>query len=55
MNTAIKVLSYSVLFVIFTALIINGHSQQSTGHLFRMFAGLSGLIILLWIYNRKYK
>lgn len=44
----------AILFVIFMAMVIIG--QRTTGHLylFVQLIGLSGLLVLLWNYNRKY-
>lgn len=55
MNTVLKRSIYIILFVVFLALIITGLKEQTLGYLFRMFAGLAGLIVLLWIYNKNHK
>ena len=55
MNTVLRRSVYIILFLIFIALIITGLKEQTLGYLFRMFAGLAGLIVLLWIYNKNHK
>ena len=55
LNTTIKICIYLLLFFVCNGLIITGAKQADTEHLLRMFIGLSGLIGLLWIYNRNHK
>ena len=55
MNTVLRRSIYIILFVVFLALIITGLEEQTLGYLFRMFAGLAGLIVLLWVYNKNHK
>ena len=55
MNTVLRRSIYIILFVVFLALIITGVKEQTLGYLFRMFAGLAGLIVLLWVYNKNHK
>ena len=55
MNTVLRRSIYIILFVVFLALIITGLKEQTLGSLFRMFAGLAGLIVLLWVYNKNHK
>ena len=55
MNTVLRRSMYIILFVVFVALIITGLKEQTLGYLFRMFAGLAGLIVLLWVYNKNHK
>ena len=55
LNTTIKICIYLLLFFVFNGLIITGTKQADTGHLLRMIIGLSGLIGLLWVYNRSHK
>ena len=55
MNTVLRRSMYSILFAVFLALIITGLKEQTLGYLFRMFAGLAGLIVLLWVYNKNHK
>ncbi len=55
MNTVLRRSIYIILFAVFVALIITGLKEQTLGYLFRMFAGLAGLIVLLWIYNKNHK
>ena len=55
MNTVLRRSIYIILCVVFLALIITGLKEQTLGYLFRMFAGLAGLIVLLWIYNKNHK
>lgn len=44
----------AVLFVIFIAMVIIG--QRTTGHMYLLMqlVGLTGLLVLLWNYNRKF-
>ena len=55
MNTVFRRSIYIILFAVFVALIITGLKEQTLGYLFRMFAGLAGLIVLLWVYNKNHK
>lgn len=55
MNTVLRRSMYIILFAVFLALIITGLKEQTLGYLFRMFAGLAGLIVLLWVYNKNHK
>ena len=55
MNTVLRRSIYIILFAVFVALIISGLKEQTLGYLIRMFAGLAGLIVLLWIYNKNHK
>ena len=55
MNTVLRRSVYIILFLIFVALIITGLKEQTLSYLSRMFAGLAGLIVLLWIYNKNHK
>ncbi len=55
MNTVLRRSIYIILFVVFLALIITGLKEQTLGYLFRMFAGLAGLVVLLWVYNKNHK
>jgi len=55
MNTVLRRSVYIILFLIFVALIITGLKEQTLSYLFRMFVGLAGLIVLLWIYNKNHK
>lgn len=55
MNTVLRRSIYIILFVVFLTLIITGLKEQTLGYLFRMFAGLAGLIVLLWVYNKNHK
>ena len=55
MNKVLRRSVYIILFLIFVALIITGLKEQTLSYLFRMFAGLAGLIVLLWIYNKNHK
>lgn len=43
-----------ILFILFMAMVIIG--QKTTGHLYLLvqLVGLTGLLVLLWNYNRKY-
>ena len=44
-----------VVFVVCVALVVAGQRNISPSGLFTQMAGLAGLIILLWLYNRQYK
>ena len=55
LNTTIKICIYLLLFFVFNGLSITGAKQADTEHLLRMIIGLSGLIGLLWVYNRSHK
>ena len=55
MNTVLRRSMYIILFAVFLALIITGLKEQTLGYLFRMFAGLAGLVVLLWVYNKNHK
>ena len=55
MNTVLRRSIYIILFAVFVALVITGLKEQTLGYLFRMFAGLAGLIVLLWVYNKNHK
>ena len=55
MNTVLRRSMYIIMFAVFLALIITGLKEQTLGYLFRMFAGLAGLIVLLWVYNKNHK
>lgn len=45
----------AVAFVACVALVIIGQRNIGPQGLLMMFAGLAGLILLLWLYNRQYK
>lgn len=45
----------AVVFVVCVALVVVGQSKIGPQGLLMMFAGLAGLIVLLWLYNRQYK
>ena len=42
-------------FVVCVALVVAGQRNIGPSGLFTQMAGLAGLIILLWLYNRQYK
>ena len=44
-----------VVFVVCVALVVAGQRNIGPSGLFTQMAGLAGLIILLWLYNRQYK
>lgn len=48
-------LLYFVIFVVCIVLIVVGQKTIGASYLGIMLLGLAGLIVLLWIYNRKYK
>lgn len=45
----------AVVFVVCIALVIIGQKNIGPQGLLMMLLGLAGLIVLLWLYNRKYK
>ena len=53
-----KIIIGSVIFVVVVvcvALVVAGQRNIGPSGLFTQMAGLAGLIILLWLYNRQYK
>ena len=44
-----------VVFVVCVALVVAGQRNIGPSGLFTQMAGLAGLVILLWLYNRQYK
>ena len=56
-DTAKKILNvvYAIVFVVSMYLLISGQKQISGVGLTKMLIGLGGLLILLYIYNRKFK
>ena len=44
-----------VVFVVCVALVVAGQRNIGPSGIFTQMAGLAGLIILLWLYNRQYK
>ena len=42
-------------FVVCVAVVVAGQRNIGPSGLFTQMAGLAGLIILLWLYNRQYK
>lgn len=55
MNKILKNVIIAVIFVICLALIIIGQKNISAQGLIMELAGLAGLLVLLFLYNRKYK
>lgn len=45
----------AVVFVVCVALVVMGQRKIGPQGLLMMFAGLAGLIVLLWLYNKQYK
>lgn len=45
----------AVVFVVCLALVIVGQKHTGPQGLLMMLAGLAGLLVLLWLYNRQYK
>lgn len=43
------------VFIVCIALVVIGQRNIGPQGLFMMLAGLAGLIVLLWVYNRQYK
>lgn len=44
-----------VVFVVCVALVVTGQRNIGSSGLFTQMAGLAGLIVLLWLYNRQFK
>lgn len=44
-----------VVFVVCVALVVTGQRNIGPSGLLTQMAGLAGLIVLLWLYNRQYK
>lgn len=44
-----------IVFVICVMLVVTGQRTVGAAGLMRQLAGLAGLILLLWLYNRQYK
>ena len=51
-NNAVKNI---IMFFVFLGLIIVGQKTVSVANLGMEFIGLAGLLVLLYLYNRKYK
>lgn len=54
-NNAVKNIIMTILFFVFLGLIIVGQKTVSVANLGMEFIGLAGLLVLLYLYNRKYK
>lgn len=54
-NNAVKNIIMAILFFVFLGLIIVGQKTVSVANLGMEFIGLAGLLVLLHLYNRKYK
>ena len=54
-NNAVKNIIMAILFFVFLGLIIVGQKTVSVANLGMVFIGLAGLLVLLYLYNRKYK
>ncbi len=53
-----KILIGIIVFVVFiacVALVVTGQRNIGPSGLLTQLAGLAGLIVLLWLYNRQYK
>lgn len=59
MNEKIRKIAFAVLaaavFVLSVALVVVGQRHIGASGLRLMLVGLAGLIVLLWMYNRRYK
>lgn len=55
MNDIMKKVAMGCSFIVCMALIIVGQKTISLGNLGLMVVGLGGLLVLLYLYNRKYK
>lgn len=55
MNKKIKVILHIVAFIVFMSLIIIGQKTVGVGYLGMMLIGLIGLMVQLYLYNRKYQ
>ena len=54
-NNAVKNIIMAILFFVFLGLIIVGQKTVSVANLGMEFISLAGLLVLLYLYNRKYK
>ena len=54
-NNAVKNIIMAILFFVFLGLIIVGQKTVSVANLGMEFIGFAGLLVLLYLYNRKYK
>ena len=54
-NNAVKNIIMAILFFVFLGLIIVGQKTVSVANLGMEFIGLAGLLVLLYLYNRKDK
>ena len=54
-NNAVKNIIMAILIFVFLGLIIVGQKTVSVANLGMEFIGLAGLLVLLYLYNRKYK
>lgn len=53
-----KIISGIIIFIVFVvcvALVVAGQRNIGPSGLFTQLAGLAGLIVLLWLYNRQYR
>lgn len=55
MNTVAKRIIGIVWFVVALALVIGGHRNFGVPGLIVQLVGLTGLLVLLFVYNRKYR
>lgn len=55
MNKKIEVVLQIVAFIVFMSLIIIGQKTVGVGYLGMMLVGLAGLMVQLYLYNRKYQ
>ncbi|KRL14688.1 DUF6903 family protein [Schleiferilactobacillus perolens] len=55
MNSKIKIIVSSVLFVLFLVLVVVGQRHIGYAGLGTMMVGLAGLLGLLWMYNKQYQ
>lgn len=54
MNRILRNVLYLVIFLVSMGLIAVGQRTTGAGHLLVMFVGLGGVLLLLYLYNRKY-
>lgn len=55
MNNVMKNIVMGICFIVCMALIIVGQKTIGLANLGMMIVGLGGLLVLLYLYNRKYK
>lgn len=54
-KNVVRIIVMAIVFIICLALIVTGQKNISATGLGMELAGLAGLLVLLYIYNRRYK